>query len=54
MLGEYYMARFYENSGDIKRAVKSYQNAFTMEAIGELTKDAMLAKADELRTQIKK
>jgi predicted alpha/beta superfamily hydrolase len=54
MLGEYYMARFYENSGDIKRAVKSYQNAFTMEAIGELTKDAMLEKADELRSQIKK
>lgn len=54
MLGEYYMARYYENSGDIKRAVKSYQNAFTMEAIGALTKDAMLEKADELRSQLKK
>ena len=54
MLGEYYLARYYENSGDIKRAVKSYQNAFTLEPIGDLTKDMMLAKADELRSQIKK
>ncbi len=54
MLSEYFMARFYENSGDIKRAVKSYQNAFTMDAIGYLNKDMMLDKADELRSQIKK
>lgn len=54
MLGEYYMGRYYEISEDFKRATKAYQNAFTMEPIGELTKDAMLAKADELRTQIKK
>lgn len=54
MLGEYYMARYYEENGDFKRASKSYQNAFTMEEIGDLTKDDMLAKADELRAQIKK
>lgn len=54
MLGEYYLARFYEANEDFKRAAKSYQNAFTMEAIGDLTKDMMLEKADELRTKIKK
>jgi len=54
MLGEYYMGRYYEESGDLKRASKSYQNAFTLEAIGDLTKDMMLEKADELRSQIKK
>lgn len=54
MLSEYYMGRYYELSEDMKRAVKSYQNAFTMEPIGELTKDAMLEKANTLRTQIKK
>jgi predicted alpha/beta superfamily hydrolase len=54
MLGEYYLARFYEETGDIKRAVKSYQNAFNLEPIGNLNKDMMLEKADELRTQIKK
>lgn len=54
MLGEYYMARYYEATEDFKRAAKAYQNAFTMEAIGDLTKDMMLEKADELRRQIKK
>ncbi len=54
MLGEYYLARFYEANEDFKRAAKSYQNAFTMEAIGDLTKDMMLEKADELRSKIKK
>lgn len=54
LLGEYFMGRYYENTGDAKRAVKSYQNAFNMEPVGYLTKDMMLEKADELRTQIKK
>ena len=54
MLSEYHMARYYEFNGDMKRAVKSYQNAFSLEPIGDLTKDMMLAKADELRGQIKK
>jgi hypothetical protein len=54
LMGEYFMARFYENTGDLKRAVKSYQNAFTMDAIGYLNKEMMLDKAAELRTQIKK
>ena len=54
MLSEYHMARYYEFNGDMKRAVKSYQNAFSLEPIGDLTKDMMLAKADELRSQIKK
>lgn len=54
LLGEYFMGRYYENTGDIKRAVKSYQNAFNMEPVGYLTKDMMLDKAAELRTQIKK
>lgn len=54
MLGEYYLARFYEANEDFKRASKAYQNAFTLEPIGDLTKDMMLEKADELRRQIKK
>jgi uncharacterized protein len=54
MLGDYHMAMFYENTGDIKNAVKYYQNGFQLQPIGELTKDMMLAKADELRSQIKK
>lgn len=54
MLGDYHMAMYYENTGDIKRAVKTYQDAFQQQEIGSLTKDMMLSKADELRSQIKK
>ena len=54
MLGDYHMAMYYENTGDIKNAVKYYQSGFQLQPIGSLTKDMMLAKADELRSQIKK
>jgi predicted alpha/beta superfamily hydrolase len=54
MLGEYHLALFYEKTGDTKRALKSYQSAFQLEPIGDLTKDLMLGKADELRGQTTK
>ena len=54
MLGEYYLAKFYEKNGDTKRAARSYQNAFMMEPIGDLTKDMMLEKAEANRGQLKK
>ena len=54
MLGDYHMALFYENTGDIKNAIKYYKSAFQLQAIGDLSKDMMLEKADELRGQIKK
>lgn len=54
MLGEYFMARFYESTLDFKRAIKSYQNAFGLEPIGFLNKDMMLDKADELKSELKK
>jgi uncharacterized protein len=51
MLSDYHMAMFYEKTGDIKKAIKAYQSAFQKEEIGELTKDMMLDKADELKNQ---
>lgn len=51
MLFDYHMAMMYEKKGDIKRAQKAYQNAFTKEEIGDLTKDMMLDRADELKKQ---
>ena len=54
MLGDYHLGMFYENSGDFKRASKAYLNAYQLEEIGSLTKDMMLEKSDELRSQIKK
>ena len=51
MLYDYHMAMMYEKQGDYKKAVKAYQNAFQKEEIGDLTKDMMLDKADELKKQ---
>jgi len=54
MLGEYYVALYYEKKGDIKRAAKSYQTAYTMEPIGDLTKDEMITKAESFKSKLKK
>lgn len=49
MLADYEMAQMYEKTGDVKKAAKAYQTAFQKEEIGDLTKDMMLEKADELK-----
>jgi len=49
MLADYEMGLMYEKTGDLKRAVKSYQSAYQKEEIGNLTKDMMLNKADEIK-----
>ncbi|WP_264511558.1 alpha/beta hydrolase [Flavobacterium sp. N1719] len=54
MLADYHMARFYENNGDLKMAMKHYQNAFQLQEIGDLTKDMMMDKMEELKPQVKK
>ncbi|MBS7787792.1 alpha/beta hydrolase [Flavobacterium sp. CYK-55] len=51
MLADYELGLMYENMGDNKKAVKAYQAAFQKEEIGDLTKDMMLDKADELKNQ---
>lgn len=51
MLYDYEMAQMFEKTGDLKKAVKYYQNAFQKEEIGDLTKDMMLEKADALKNQ---
>ena len=54
MLGDYQMALYYENTGDVKNAARYYLNAFQLQPIGSLTKDMMLDKATELKAQINK
>lgn len=51
MLYDYHMGMMYEKLGDYKKAVKAYQSAYQKEEIGDLTKDIMLDKADELKKQ---
>ncbi|MBU2940907.1 esterase [Lacinutrix sp. C3R15] len=49
MLGNYYMARFYEETNDPKKAMKTYQSAYMLEEIAGLTKDLMLEKSDAIK-----
>lgn len=51
MLYQYEMGMFYEKTGDTKKAAKAYQSAYLMDEIGDLTKDMMLEKADELKKE---
>ncbi|MWB93642.1 alpha/beta hydrolase [Flavobacterium sp. GA093] len=53
MLGEYEIGLMYEKMGDPKRASKKYQNASQMEPIGDLNKDMMYDKIDEMNTLAK-
>lgn len=54
MLADYHMAQMYEKKGDNARAVKSYMKAFQMQEIGDLTKDMMINRADELKATLPK
>ena len=54
MLGEYLMAQYYERKEDQKRAVKSYLSAYQMEPIGDLTKEMMVDRAEDLKMKLKK
>jgi len=49
LLGNYYLGRFYEETGDPKKAMKIYQSAYILEEIAGITKDHVL----ELSEQIK-
>ena len=49
LLGNYYLARFYEETGEPKKAMRTYRSAYILEEIGGITKDLMLEKADEIK-----
>ncbi|MGM5469309.1 alpha/beta hydrolase [Flavobacteriaceae bacterium LMO-SS05] len=49
LLGNYYLARYYEEIGEPKKAMKMYRSAYILEEIGGITKDLMLEKADEIK-----
>ena len=48
-LGTYHEALYYEKTGNYKRAIKTYQRAFALEEIREITKNFMLNRADALK-----
>ena len=49
VLGDYYMARAYEEMGEPKKAMRTYQGAFDKEEVDFITIDLMLEKADKIK-----
>ncbi len=49
LLGTYYMARFFEETGEPKKAMKAYQNGYVLNEIGGITKDRMLEQAEQIK-----
>jgi predicted alpha/beta superfamily hydrolase len=49
LLGNYYLAQFYEKTGEPKKAMRTYRSAYILEEIGGITKDLMLDKADDIK-----
>jgi len=49
LLGLYYIARFHEETGSPKKAMRTYQSAFTLKEIAGITKDDVLEKAESIK-----
>lgn len=49
VLGSYYLGRFYEETGDSKKAMRTYQGAFELEEVGFITMDLLLDRADKIK-----
>ncbi len=49
VLGPYYMGRFYEETGEPKKAMRTFQGAYDKEEVEFITIDLMLDKADKIK-----
>ncbi len=49
VLGDYYLARYYEETGDPKKAMRTYQSAYDKEEVSFITVDLMLDRADKIK-----
>ncbi|WP_428223705.1 alpha/beta hydrolase [Flavobacterium sp.] len=54
MLYEYHMGMYWEKRGETKKALKFYQDSFSKAEIGDITKDFMMNKAEELKALLPK
>lgn len=54
MLADYELGLMYEKTGDLKKAAKRYQTASQLEEIGDLTKNMMMEKYDDMISQTPK
>lgn len=49
VLGDYYLGRYYEEVGEPKKAMRTFQGAFDKEEVDFITTDLMLDKADKIK-----
>jgi uncharacterized protein len=49
VLGHYYLGRFYEETGEPRRAMRTYMGAYELEEVGFITFDVLLDKAERIR-----
>ncbi|WP_231567341.1 alpha/beta hydrolase [Lacinutrix sp. Hel_I_90] len=49
LLGNYYLGRFHEETGDAKKAMKIYQSAYILKEAGGITKDHVLKLSDQIK-----
>jgi predicted alpha/beta superfamily hydrolase len=49
VLGDYYLGRYYEEVGEPKKAMRTYQGAFDKEEVDFITTDIMLDKSDKIK-----
>ncbi len=49
VLGDYFMGRYYEETGNPKKAMRSYQSGFDKEEVDNITVDKMLDRADKIK-----
>lgn len=49
VMGDYYLGRYYEEMGEPKKAMRTFQSAFNKEEIDFITVDLMLDKADKIK-----
>lgn len=50
LLSLYYIGRFYEETGEPKKAMRSYQSAYIMDEIAGITRDEVLDRANSIKT----
>lgn len=51
VLGDYYMGRFFEGTGDSKKAIRSYRKGFGKEDADSITVETLLDLADEIKAK---
>jgi predicted alpha/beta superfamily hydrolase len=49
VLGDYYLGRFYEETGEPKKAMKTFQGAYDKEEVDFITIDKLLDRADKIK-----